>query len=115
MKIDLDELAEVFGKYRGNRKYVRYPKDFWDRAAQACNHETIAKVASSLNVNVETLRGHCNDRKKEKNAFVPLNVIPSTGIQIRILGPAPITIDFQEPTEELAKLILFLQRGASSC
>lgn len=113
----LENLAQDFVQYRGNRKRTKYPKSFWDRAAELCKHHSIIKVAETLEISRYTLHRHLNSRKIEKNSspFIPIQIAePSPSLQIQIGGTCPITIDFCRSTEELAKLLLAIQ-GVLSC
>jgi hypothetical protein len=35
---DLDVVAKKFKEWRGNRRYYRYPKPFWDGIQQLAKH-----------------------------------------------------------------------------
>lgn len=109
---ELKTLAEVFVRYRGMKKRVKYPTALWDRATEMCKQHPVQKVASSLHVCTDSLRRHLSLRKKTGKSispFVPIEIAPQPSIQLHVSGPLSMTIDFNRSTEEPAKLILAMQ------
>lgn len=112
---ELANLAEEFSRYRGNRQRVKYPQTLWDKAANLCKLHPQEKVAHLLGVHNESLKRHIRSEKKTDHlpTFVPIQITQSQSpIQIHLEIPIPITIEFCRSTEELAKLLISLQKEA---
>lgn len=112
---ELENLVEEFARYRGKKKRTKYPQNLWDRAIELSKQHSIKKVADALGICRDSLNRHFNSRKMENNTpqFVPIRISePPLPIQVHIGGAIPVTIDFCRSIEELAKLVLVIQRGA---
>ena len=111
---ELTNLAEDFARYRGRRKRVKYPQVLWDRAVRLCERHPLERIAEALQVCGESLRRHLQSGNKENgndSLFVPINITPTSSVQIHVNGPLSMTVDFDRSTEELAKFILRIQSG----
>src|ERR1700722_15865182 len=113
---ELANLAEEFSRYRENKKKLKYLQAFWDKAANLCKRHPYQTVAHLLGVHSDSLRRHLHSVEKANNSptFLPIQITQSQPvIQIHLKTPVPITIEFSRPTEELAKLLMIIQKGVS--
>lgn len=112
---ELDNLAQDFSRYRGKRKRVRYPKHFWEKAVKMCGRHSIKKVAHVIGVSKNSLHRHLSPRNEnhEVQPFIPIDIGLQSSVRIQVSGPLSMTVDFDRPTEELAKLMLAIQGGVS--
>ena len=113
---NLTSLAEDFARYRGKKKWAKYPKDLWKQAVQLCEHHPIKRIALALKVNPDSLRRHLHSKTKSCDAtspFIPLDVTSNPSVQLRLSGKTQMALDFDGPVDELAKLIIRIQEGLS--
>ena len=112
---ELNNLAEDFIQYRGNKKRAKYPQFLWDRAIEMCKHHSAISVAKALQVNIQSLNRHLKPAEQTNcnaETFIPIQIAHSApSVQLYIKSSLPMTIDFNRSTEELAKLILAIQGG----
>jgi hypothetical protein len=116
MHRELNLLAQEFISYKGNKRYVKYPKILWDKAVQLCQSYSITEVAESLKICKRALEDHIHIRtfaKETSPSFIPIEINRHPAIQLHVHGAVSLTIDFDRPMEDLAKLVLALQRGSS--
>jgi len=113
---ELNLIAQEFISYKGNKRYVKYPQILWDKAVQLCQSYSITKVADSLKISKRALEKHICIRKFAKDtspSFIPIEINRQPVIQLHVHGAISLSIDFDSSIEDLAKLVLALQGGAS--
>jgi hypothetical protein len=111
---ELANLAEEFSRFRKNKKRAKYPQGLWDKAANVCERYPYQKVAHLLGVHSNSLRRHLHSVADNLPDFVPIQITQlQSPLQIHLKTPIPITIEFSRSTEELAKLLMTIQKGVS--
>lgn len=103
---DLQVISAKFKEWRGNRRYHRYPKHFWDEIQKLSQYYSIPAIANAFGINVQYLR------KKILNAqeltFAPLKVasMPSTiSIEFIDRNSREMTVRFQADFDQLIHII----------
>ena len=112
---DLDTFANKFRKWRGDRRYCKYPKYFWDEIRQLASHYPILAIAQALNISPQYIKIRL---KKESGqlTFAPLKVVSfpaPVSIEFTDSSSRPMTVRFEASHEQLVNMILSLSGSAS--
>ncbi len=106
---DLKTFADKFKEWRGNRRYLRYPSDFWEEIQRFIHHYGIEIVANAIGVNPSYLRHKMRkDKKPQEITFAPLQVssLPFTAsVEFIDRNAKPMTIRFQVDSRQLIQII----------
>lgn len=106
---DLKVFADKFKQWRGNRRYLRYPSDFWEEIQCFIHHYDIEMVANAIGVNPSYLRHKIRKAEKSQEiTFAPLKVnsLPFTAsVEFIDRNAKPMTIRFQADSRELIQMI----------
>jgi hypothetical protein len=109
MMDDLNTFADKFKKWRGNRRHLRYPSDFWEEIQCFIQHYGIQIVANAIKVNPSYLRHKIRKSKKSQAiTFTPLKVssLPfNASIEFIDRTSRPMIIRFQSNSNQLIQMI----------
>ena len=108
-ELTLDVFAKQFKAWRGDRRHVPYPKQFWENIHQLSKKYSIHDIAQALEINASFLR----DRLRNKpHKFAPVHLKTFYSIAtlefFTVLSERPIVVRFQSDHEQLVQLILAL-------
>jgi hypothetical protein len=106
---DLEIFADKFKRWRGNRRYLRYPSHFWKEIERFIRHYDIKVIANAVGINPSYLRNRIRKDKQSKSiTFTPLQVssLPfAASIEFVDRSDKPMTIRFQADSRELIQII----------
>jgi len=111
---NIETFALKFKSWRGNRRYYRYPKHFWDEIQQLATLYPPSTIARTLNINLPYLRQKLS-KSPGKLTFAPLKITSSlvpASIEFVDRHSQVMTIRFQADFEQLTHMILSLSGDA---
>ena len=112
---DLNTFANKFNEWRGNRRYYRYPEQFWDEIRQLTKHYSIIDIAKALNISRQYLRSKLQNESKPLT-FAPVVVTSfpsSVSIEFTDSACRAMTVRFEASHEQLVNMIQSLSGRTS--
>ena len=103
----LDNLAAKFKKWRGSRRYCRFPKAFWDELQQLSTFHTPAVLSQTFGITEHYLRRKFSRSLK----FAEVKVSSSSfevAIEFATSQDKNMTVRVQASQEDVIRLILAL-------
>lgn len=111
---DLETFAQKLKEWRGNRRYYRYPKVFWDEIRVLAKHLPITSIAKACNINPYYLRSKLIDPQPLMFTQVQVTSVPSqVAIEFVNSNSHAMTVRFQADHEQLIRIITSLSIGGS--
>jgi hypothetical protein len=104
---DLETLSKQFKDWRGDRRYYRYPKHFWDEIRQLAKHYTIADIAVAFGISHQYLKQKIHNDSSPMS-FASLNVTsPQLNASVEFVdnNARTMTVRFQADPEFIIHMI----------
>lgn len=104
---DLEILAKKFKEWRGDRRYYRYSKHFWDEIKQLAKHHPTSAIAEAFGINHQYLQKKLG-QDSQSLTFASVTVtscIHPISIEFIDQNSRLMTIRFQADSEQLIHMI----------